>query len=302
MEINMDETVQKSAPKLVQTKWGFYQYSPLPSDEELQQYYANRYYQEGLGSYNVSYTEEEIAYFKLKGSLTYRKIAKFVAQEKMSVIDVGCGEGWLLSEFFQHDHSVLGLDFSKAGVQKFHPHLLPFLHQGNIYELLESQVAAGQHFDVVTLFNVIEHVKRPNQLLQELKKIMHKDSILALVAPNDFSSLHDHLMTKGFITKEWWLAYPDHLSYFNKENMCNFLTDHGFKVENVVADNPIDLNLLNDNSNYVEDEAKGKNTHLFRVRVDNFLAGIDADKLLAMYEILGSMGVGRDLTYYCSLL
>jgi hypothetical protein len=35
------------------------------------------------------------------------------------------------------------------------------------------------------------------------------------------------------------------------------------------------------------------------VRVDNFLGEIDRDKLLALYEVLGSMGVGRNLVYYC---
>lgn len=81
--------------------------------------------------------------------------------------------------------------------------------------------------------------------------------------------------------------------------MEKFLKDSGFSVRAVVADNPVDLNLLNDNSNYVEDRSKGENTHLFRVRMDNFLASIDEGKLLSLYEVLGTMGIGRDLNYYC---
>ncbi|MBN1636168.1 MAG: hypothetical protein JW920_06615, partial [Deltaproteobacteria bacterium] len=122
-----------------------------------------------------------------------------------------------------------------------------------------------------------------------------------LVVPNDFSELHDYLLKTGKISREFWLCYPDHLSYLNKESMESFLNDMGFFVHAVVADNPIDLNLLNDNSNYIEDRTKGKNTHLFRVRMDNFLASIDEEKLLMLYEIFGSMGVGRDLTYYCRI-
>ncbi len=98
------------------------------------------------------------------------------------------------------------------------------------------------------------------------------------------------------------MAYPDHLSYFNKESMCNLLADLKFDIKCIVADNPIDLNLLNDNSNYINDQSKGKDTHLFRVRSDNFLGGIDKEKLIKLYEVLGSMGVGRDLVYYCSPL
>lgn len=54
-------------------------------------------------------------------------------------------------------------------------------------------------------------------------------------------------------------------------------------------------------SSYIEDLSKGKNIHFFRVRNDNFLGSLDSDKLLQIYEILGSMGVGRDLNYYCSI-
>jgi len=83
--------------------------------------------------------------------------------------------------------------------------------------------------------------------------------------------------------------------------MSNLLLDLGFKIRAIVADNPVDLNLLNDNSNYIEDPGKGKNIHLFRIRTDNFLGSMDPDKLLQVYEILGTMGVGRNLNYYCSI-
>ena len=82
--------------------------------------------------------------------------------------------------------------------------------------------------------------------------------------------------------------------------MSNLLLDLGFKIHSIVADNPVDLNLLNDNSNYIEDPSKGKNIHFFRVRSENFLGRLNSDKLLQLYEILGSMGVGRNLNYYCS--
>ena len=289
-------------PELIKTKWGFYQYDPKPSDDELYNYYANKYYQEGRGSYSVSYTDEEIAYFKLKAWLVYRKISQLTnIEEKARFIDVGCGEGWIMDEFKRQGISVLGLDFSSHGIEKFHSHLLPFFEQGNIYELLEEKVRIKLKFDFIILANVIEHVKDPFQLLQNIKKIMNSSSILVVVAPNDFSPLHELLLKKRKITRKFWLCYPDHLSYFNKENMSNLLSDLDFKIHSIVADNPVDLNLLNDSSNYIKDPSIGKNIHYLRVRSDNFLGSLDPDKLLQIYEILGSMGVGRDLNYYCSI-
>lgn len=288
--------------RLVKTKWGFYQYDPMPSDEELNDYYANKYYQTGQGSYSPEYTSEEIDYFQLKAKLIYIKASQlFNIQPGDKLIDIGCGEGWIMNEFYSHELSVAGLDFSMHGLEKFHPHLLPYFDQGNIFEKLHKTLFECNLFNIVILANVIEHVKYPVLLLEEIKKCMRHGALLAIVAPNDFSLLHDLLWKKKFIPKKFWLSYPDHLSYFNSKSMINLLSDLGFKVHATVADNPIDLNLLNDNSNYVKDTSKGKNAHLFRVRMDNFLASVDIEKLLSIYETLGSMGIGRDLTYYCSV-
>jgi 2-polyprenyl-3-methyl-5-hydroxy-6-metoxy-1,4-benzoquinol methylase len=288
-------------PRLLKTQWGFYQYDPLPSDEELRAYYEQKYFQEGRGSYEIAYTDEEIGYFRLKASLIYRKASNLAGETaEKKLIDIGCGEGWGMDEFYRNGCSVLGLDFSRHGMEKFHPHLLPFLEQGNLYRLLQTRAEKAEVYDFLLCANVIEHVRDPAGLLREIKKLMHPASLLVIIAPNDFSPLHEHLLDHKKISRKFWLCYPDHLSYFNKQSMTALLTDMRFDVRSILADNPIDLNLLNDNSNYIEDSSKGKKTHLFRIRVDNFLGNIDPEGLLRIYEILGSMGVGRNLYYYCA--
>ncbi|MDA0330158.1 MAG: hypothetical protein O2958_14280 [Gemmatimonadetes bacterium] len=67
----------------------------------------------------------------------------------------------------------------------------------------------------------------------------------------------------------------------------------------VVADNPVDLNLLNERMNYIREREKGKSVHRFRMATDLFLASLGEDALLDVYTGLGAMGVGRDLGYYC---
>jgi 2-polyprenyl-3-methyl-5-hydroxy-6-metoxy-1,4-benzoquinol methylase len=294
----MDESTKQI--NVIRNRWGFYQYAPLPSEKELQEFYEKKYYQEGRGSYEITYSEEETAYFKLAASLIYLETIKLSnGAVGKTLLDVGCGEGWIMDKFFQSGVSVAGLDFSRFALEKIHTHLLPFFEQGDIYTLLREKSQQQTLFDFVVCANVLEHVLDPVGLLSIVRNLMHPHSLLVLIVPNDFSALHAHLLKTKRISKEFWLCYPDHLSYFNKDGMEKFLKDSGFSVRAVVADNPIDLNLLNDNSNYIEDRSKGKNTHLFRVRMDNFLASIDEGKLLSLYEVLGSMGVGRDLTYYC---
>lgn len=291
-----------TSPKLIKTRWGYYQYEPQPTDEELQRYYETKYYQEGMGSYSVSYSEEELDYFRLKADLMRRKVVELEgAVISKRLMDIGCGEGWVMSEFLKQGANVSGIDFSSHGIEKWNSHVLPCFQKANIYDVIYNKQKDEPEYDILILANVIEHVKEPDKLLSAIKRFMTKGSLLIIVAPNDYSRLQDHLIQREYISTKYWLCYPDHLSYFNKDSMCRLLCDLGYEVRSIVADNPIDMNLLNDNSNYVRDKTKGRNTHLYRIRADNFIGQVDSDKLLKIYEILGSMGIGRDLTYYCSL-
>jgi hypothetical protein len=47
---------------IVRNEYGFFEIKNKPSQKELQEYYANKYYQEGQGSYELSYDKVEIKY------------------------------------------------------------------------------------------------------------------------------------------------------------------------------------------------------------------------------------------------
>ena len=135
-----------------------------------------------------------------------------------------------------------------------------FFIQGDIYVLLKERAAKKDNVDVIILANVIEHVLDPVELLENIKPLLAPGGVLVILAPNDFSALHERLLEQRMIPQPFWLAYPEHLSYFNKEAMTQLLTARQYKLLSVIAENPIDLNLLNANSNYITDRSKGKSS------------------------------------------
>jgi 2-polyprenyl-3-methyl-5-hydroxy-6-metoxy-1,4-benzoquinol methylase len=286
---------------LIKTKWGFYQYAPLPSSEEMEEYYSRRYYQEGLGSYATHYDEEEIMWWRVRAELIAAAVGELFADPGASFLDVGCGEGWMLDAMHKRGYKVQGFDFSRAGIAKWHEYLLPYFIQGNIYNLLEQHFKSDERYDVIFLGNVLEHVVNPEELLRKIKQLLSPQGILIIVVPNDFSDLQLHLLEINAAMQPWWLAYPEHLSYFNSDSMKNLLEDVGFILHKIVGDFPGEFNLFSDLTNYVQDRSAGPQIHRRRMRIDNYLFGIDSRKLLDIYTILGSMGVGRNLIYYCSL-
>mgnify|MGYP003973813501 CR=1 FL=1 len=289
-------------PTLVKTKNGYWTFTNLPVQEDLSDYYSKKYYQDGCGSYEIAYKEEEIEYFRLKAKVIRSCIEKInPTYKKFKVLDGGCGEGWVLSEFLENGYSVKGIDFSRYGIEKINPHVLEYFQQGDIYQLLEEIISNGEKRDVIILANVIEHVLDPESLLDKISQVMHKETALAIVVPNDFSPLHNYLFEKKIIYKKFWIAFPEHLNYFNLESMTNTLENAGFTIKKIIADNPIDLNLLNQNSNYINSPDKGEKTHQYRVLSDLFLSSQNFNAFLDYSECLAKMGVGRDLTYFVTL-
>lgn len=286
-------------PELVKTKYGFYTVKNKPSMAELNDFYANSYFQDDSSTrvYKSNYSEEEYNHKVFISKLIATKAMQLFKNAK-NAYDIGCGEGFLLEEFYKLNLKVKSCDFSNA-IKRFFSHLEEFHSQGNIYEII-SDVFEKEKFDIITVQNVLEHVVEPVELLKLLRKGMHKDSILAISVPNDFSDLQMKLLEKKKI-RERWLCYPDHLSYFTPESMENFTNDLGLKIASKTITFPIEMFLLNDVLNYDKDPSKGKGAYSIVRDFDLYLSTLDINKVIELYDKFAQLGVGRNYTYYCKL-
>ena len=92
---------------------------------------------------------------------------------------------------------------------------------------------------------------------------------------------------------------PDHLSYFNQTGLRTLAAATSWHVAKVLADQPIDLSLLNPATNYVMNREAGKGAHLARMEQDNLLlrtASLAA--VAAYYEGLAGVELGRSIVAF----
>ncbi|GAA4349496.1 hypothetical protein GCM10023185_06300 [Hymenobacter saemangeumensis] len=281
-------------------EYGFVEVRDKPSPTELADYYARRYYQENLTTYQPEYPAEELKHIEGKLRLRHWVVSELRGNNTAGTfLDIGCGEGWALAYFQRQGWPVLGLDFSRYSVEKFHPALLEFLRTGDLYEELARLAAEGRQFDLLWLDNVLEHVLDPAELLRRCRTLLAPGGVLMVDVPNDFSSLQNHLLETGKIDRPFWVVLPDHLSYFNQTGLRSLATATGFRTAKVLADQPIDLNLLNPATNYVMDRSAGKGAHRARVEQDNLLlrtAPLPA--VAAYYEAMAGVGLGRSIVAF----
>ena len=80
-------------------------------------------------------------------------------------------------------------------------------------------------FDVITLFDVIEHVESPLQFLSECKKLLAEDGIIVIFTPN-FDSLAFHIMKEDSNL----VSFPEHLVYFSEKPVEVLSNKMGMKL------------------------------------------------------------------------
>lgn len=276
---------------------GWISASPLPTAGELQDFYATLYYQDPQSTtYQAAYSDLEMRYKRLKCQSLLHALQTHGFRAGGAFLDIGAGEGFLMDAAERQGHPVTGLDFSSYAIGKFFPRLQPQLIAGDVFETIGRLASEGRQFDACSSINVLEHVIDPEALLASLRSVIQPGGLLAITVPNDYSRLQALLRAEGCIDREFWFAPPQHLHYFNTENLPLFCGSLGYELVDAFSDFPIDLYLLHPGANYVADPSRGRAAHRARMLHDLLIAEAGLERYLAVYRALFAVGIGRDIT------
>ena len=100
------------------------------------------------------------------------------------LLDIGCGYGAFTALAVEMGLDAYGIDFnsSQIGVGRNVFGLGDRLRVGRIEELPDFMEAG---FDLITLFEVIEHVENPKALIEQVTRLLRPGGILVLSCPNE---------------------------------------------------------------------------------------------------------------------
>lgn len=287
--------------RLRQHPLGFWEVANKPSPAELEAYYASKYYQEGQGSYELQYTADELAFFRAKLEQRWHALGSVLPQgaaTPLSLLDVGCGEGYALAYFREKGWRVRGFDFSSAGLESKNPSCRDVLVTGDVFALLQAEIASGRRHDVVWLQNVLEHVLDPVDLLRSLRQLVTPSGVAVVTVPNDCSIVQGAAMQHGHIESSFWVAPPDHLSYFDTHSLKSIARHTAWDPALMLGDFPVDWLLFHPGSNYIRDRQQGKPAHRARVQIENLIHSQPLERSVAFWAAAGELGVGRNITAF----
>lgn len=135
------------------------------------------------------------------------------------LLDVGCGTGNFLVKARAAGYQVCGIDFNAPAAQEASNRGLQ-TYVGSFTDFAATQPESS--FDVITLYDVIEHLDDPVGTVDLAKRLLKPGGGLMISVPNG-------LLPTPFGRSDF--EYPPyHLTLWRPESLVRFLEQRGFKV------------------------------------------------------------------------
>lgn len=176
-----------------------------PEDEELAAHYRD---------YGTAWFDSEITRQR------YRELLdSFEAFRRTNrILDMGCGAGYFLEEAAKRGWEAYGSEFGELPLE---------MSRGRGFTVVPAPLSDGSfpegHFDVVTSFEVVEHLRDPREEARVLARLLRPGGLFYCTTPNFDAA------TRRLLGSSWQIIeYPEHLIYFTVDTLKSWLGRAGF--------------------------------------------------------------------------
>lgn len=207
------------------TECGLVYVTPRLSSEALAEVYGAKYWKSDNPKdcgYS-DYAKDAPLYLK-----TFRRRMKLVRKwvgDNAKVLDIGCAAGFFVRTMLEHGHDAIGIEPSDSIAAYARKTLgTDRVHVGDL-DSAPQEVLQDGHFDLVTMWDVIEHIPDPQATLDRARKLLAPGGKLLLETQNVGSRW------AKILGRRWHhYKHEEHLYHFNPQTIERLLGDCGFSV------------------------------------------------------------------------
>ena len=149
-------------------------------------------------------------------------MARLSYANRGQLLDVGCATGFFLDLARSKGWNVVGTEVSSFGARFAQERFGLDVRLGTLRELRFDD----QAFDVVTMWDVIEHVLDPMAELLEVHRVLRQGGLLSIITP-DASSPVARLLGSRW---EEYRRVREHVYFFSRRTLAEMLRKAGFDI------------------------------------------------------------------------
>ena len=170
------------------------------------------------------------------------------------ILDIGAGEGVAAAEAIRHGFTVRACEPSPQCRREF--------ARRNGFEP-ESSFFDGEYarknrhqIDAVLLSHVLEHLRDPDQLINDVSTVLRPQGVMIVTVP-----LFGSVVTAILGRRDFFITPPEHLTYFSFAGLKGMMERHGYIIESMYTSPKVNMlrygNLLGPASYLVNSIAYG---------------------------------------------
>lgn len=141
------------------------------------------------------------------------------------LLDIGCSVGHFLEVARGRDWNCTGIELNSASAD---------YTESLGFEVIRKPLVPGlfaeSSFDVVTMWDVLEHIPDPESVLNMISDLLAPNGILCLIVPNA-----DSIAARMMREKCTMFRGSSHVNIFNRVTLCTLLERVGFKAEMMIS-------------------------------------------------------------------
>ena len=143
-----------------------------------------------------------------------------------TVLDLGCGEGFFAESLAGMGHRITGID---ALAHPQHAAVLERYLQADLSQGLPD--LQGQKFDKVLLMDLLEHLPRPEVVLQDCLRVLKPNGTILMSVPNVANiAVRLMLLFGSFTYRDRGILDKTHLRFFTARSARQLVEDSGYEV------------------------------------------------------------------------
>ena len=200
----------------------------MPTDDAIEAFYQN-------------YTDAA-KYKKKVFKKTFTALAKiiragsYIKTNSKSFLDVGCNIGAVVraARILGYQSTGIDLDVGAVETAKKNDSSSEYVAQDPV-----SFSKAGKAYDLVFCMEVIEHTSNAREFAESLRRLTKKGGVLYLTTPD---AGHWKVPTDFTSWKE--VRPPEHIIWFNKNNIRKLFEDSGFEIIKIMKYHRANIRLI----------------------------------------------------------